>query len=130
MRWLLALAAVVPCLPALADTAPPPRPVEYAVVESSLPTAGGRIRQFAFDADPATYFASDRNATRADHLTLTFDHPIALKSVAVLTGRPGGEDALSGVLELSADGGVFETAATFANGKAEAVGKGRKIKAV
>jgi hypothetical protein len=130
MRWLLALSALIPCLPTLADTAPPPRHVEYAVVESSLPTAGGRIRQFAFDADPATYFASDRNPTKADHLTLTFDHPVALRSVAVLTGRPGGEDALSGVLDVSADGTAFETVATLANGKAEAVGRGRAVKAV
>lgn len=131
MRLLVALAAVLVCRPAHAETAPPPRPAETAVVESSLPTAGGQIRQFAFDADPATYFASGRNPTAADHLTLTFDHPVALKSVAVATGRPDGSDALTaGALEVSADGTAFESAATFEKGKATAAGKGRAVKAV
>ncbi|MDB5306577.1 MAG: basic secretory protein [Gemmataceae bacterium] len=135
MRLLLSLAAAfLICVPAPADplvTAPPPRPVEFAVVESSLPTAGGRIRQFAFDADSTTYFASARNPGKADHLTLTFDHPVSLKSVAVATGRPNGDDTLTaGVLEVSADGAAFETAATFAGGKATAAGSGRTVKAV
>ena len=47
-------------LPVLAAD-PPKKPVA-AVVESSLKTAGGQIRQFAFDGDPETYFASDGNA--------------------------------------------------------------------
>lgn len=113
------------------DVAPPPRPVELAVIESSLPTAGGRIRQFAFDADPVTAFASDRNPTKADHLTLTFDHPVAVTAVIVLTGRPDGGDALTaGVLEASADGTAFEPVATFEKGKAAAATAGRKVKAV
>jgi hypothetical protein len=135
MRLLLSLAAAfliaipTPAVPPAA--APPPRPVEFAVVESSLPTAGGRIRQFAFDADPDTYFASDRNPGKADHLTLTFDHPVALRSVAVVTGRSNGDDALAaGVLEVSADGAAFEPAAAFAGGTARADGKGRAVKAV
>jgi hypothetical protein len=113
------------------EVAPPPRPVELAVVESSLPTAGGRIRQFAFDADPATYFASDGNPTKADHLTLTFDAPVALKDIAVVTGRPDGADALAaGVLEVSADGAAFEALAAFETGRAGAAAKGRVVKAV
>jgi hypothetical protein len=130
MRLLLTLAALLACPPVCADTAPLPRPVEHAVIDSSLPTAAGRIRQFAFDADPNTYFVSDGNPTTADHLTLTFDRPVALKSVAVLTGRPNGEEVLTGVLEVSADGATFEAAATFALGKAEAAGNGRVVKAV
>jgi hypothetical protein len=111
--------------------APPPRPVEAAVVESSLPTAGSRIRQFAFDANPATYFASDTNPTAADHLTLTFDHPVALKSATVLTGRPNGDDALAeGVLEVSADGTAFVPAAKFESGKVTLKGRGQPVKAV
>ena len=122
--WLSfpALAAPVP--------APAPRPVVQAVVESSLATAGGRIRQFAFDGDPSTYFASERNPTKADHLTLTFDQPVALKSVAVVTGRPNGDDALAdGVLEVSVDGTAFESAATFEKGRATP-DVGRSVKAV
>lgn len=108
-----------------------PPPVARAVVSSSLPTADGRIRQFAFDADPATYFLSGRNPTPADHLTLTFDRPVAVKSVAVLTGRPDGQAALAaGTLDLSADGTTFEAAAAFAGGKAGAAGRGRVVRAV
>src|SRR5262249_18262952 len=38
-----------------------------AVVESSLESAPGQIRQFAFDGNPGTYFASARNPTADDH---------------------------------------------------------------
>src|SRR4051794_33992339 len=70
-----------------AEPAPAPRRVVRAVIESSLPTAKGNIRQFAFDGDPATYFASDGNAKKNDHLTLTFDQPVKLYAASVLTGR-------------------------------------------
>src|SRR5262245_57385274 len=73
-----------------------------AVVESSLATGNNQIRQFAFDGDAATYFASEKNAAKTDHFTLTFDVPVSVKSVRVATGRPKGEDALgAGVLEVS-----------------------------
>jgi hypothetical protein len=129
---LLPFAALLVALPAAAETpAPAPRPVVPAVAESSLPTGGGRIRQFAFDADPATYFASDRNPTAADHLTLTFDRPVSLRSVSALTGRPDGSDALTaGALEVSADGTKFEPVSAFDRGKAAASGNGRTVKAV
>jgi hypothetical protein len=135
MRLIPTLAAaVLTCGPAPADTpapAPPPRPVEFAVVESSLPTAGGNIRQFAFDADPATYFASTRNPTTADHLTLRFDNPVSLKSLAVVTGRPGGADALAaGVLEASIDGTEFVVLSTFDRGNAEATANGMAATAI
>src|SRR6185295_12921851 len=113
---LLFLAA--PCL--AAEPAPAPRPVARpatAMVESSLATGGGQIRQFAFDGNPDTYFASEKNATKADHFTLTFDTPANVKSVRVLTGKPKGGDALdSGVLEVSADGKEFVELAKFADG--------------
>ena len=113
------------------EAAPPPRPVELAVVASSLASAPGHVRQLAFDADAASYFASKGNATAADHLTLTFDHPVTLKSVTVVTGRPDGRDALTaGVLEASADGTAFEALATFADGQATAVGNARLVKAL
>lgn len=128
--------AVVACLCSTvfaAEPAPPPRQIERAAVESSLPTAGGRIRQLAFDADPNTYFASDRSAKKTDHFTLTFDGPVKAKSVSVLTGRPDGTDALAaGVIELSADGVAFEpVAATFEKGTATAaLPAPRTVKAV
>ncbi len=59
-----------------------------AFVESSLKTQGKQIRQFAFDGDGDTYFGSENNPTKEDHFTLTFDQPVAVKSVVVTTGSP------------------------------------------
>ena len=102
---------------AVPDKAPPPRPVVRPVVESSLPTGGRNIRQFAFDGDPATVFVSDRPAKKGDYLTLTFDKAVQLKSVAVLTGRPDGADALAdGALEVSRDGKSFTPIGTLTAG--------------
>lgn len=120
--------------PALAaETAPPPRPVARpatAVVESSLATGNNQIRQFAFDGNPDTFFASDKNAAKSDHVTLIFDAPVPVKSVRVLTGRPKGGDALaSGVLEVSADGKAFDELAKFTDGLAEGKPQG-KVKAL
>jgi hypothetical protein len=101
-----------------------------AVVESSLATGGDHIRQFAFDGDPDTFFASAKNATKRDHFTLTFDAAATVKSVRVLTGRPNGGDGLdTGVLEVSADGTAFEELAAFADGAAAGAPKGQ-VKAI
>ncbi len=55
-RWVpLVLAALFLCLP----TARAAEPVA-ATVETTLAAADGQIRQFAFDGDPDTYFASER----------------------------------------------------------------------
>lgn len=102
-----------------------------AVVESTLATDSGQIRQFAFDGDPNTYFRSSKNAGKDDHLTLIFDKPAAMKSIAVRTGVPKGGDALdSGALQVSTDGKTFESIAKFANGSAKAAPEGKKIIAV
>src|SRR5262245_57356195 len=99
-----------------ARAAEPPVP---AAAASTLATGGDHVRQCAFDGDPATYFASAGNATQADHFTLTFDAPVAVRAVRVTTGRPEGGDALAeGALEGSADGKVFEPLAKFAGGTA------------
>ena len=135
MRRVLAPVALLFCLtPAgAAEPAPAPRAVARpatAVVESSLATASGRIRQFAFDGNPETYFASEKNAAKTDHFTLTFDTPAAVKAVRVLTGLPKGGDTLdAGVLEVSADGKAFEELAKFADGSARGTPKG-KVKAI
>jgi hypothetical protein len=110
MRRLSFLAVVLVAAPLVAQpAAPAPRPVVRAVAESSLPTAGGRIRQFVFDGDPNTYFASEGNATKDDHLTLTFDEPVTLHGIDVLVGRPG-DDAAQVLTEVSADGKTFHAA--------------------
>ena len=48
-----------------AETAPAPRPIAKPAtvfVESSLATGTNHIRQFAFDGNADTYFASEKNA--------------------------------------------------------------------
>jgi Peptidase of plants and bacteria len=88
-----------------------------ATIETTLITSDGQIRQFAFDGDADTYFASQRNPRAADHFTLVFDEPVSVKSISVTTGRPNGGDALdAGMLEVSADGKTFEAAAKFEEG--------------
>jgi len=120
MRFLLfvLLLAITPAF-AQPTKGPQPRTVEFAIAESSLATSGIHIRQFAFDADPASYFASEKNASKTDHFTLTFDHPVVLQTLLVQTGRPNGDDSLSeGVLEASGDGKSFEMFAKFEKGQA------------
>jgi hypothetical protein len=116
-----------------AEPAPAPRPIGQpatAIVESSLSTGAGRIRQFAFDGDPDTYFASAKNAGKNDDFTLIFDTPISVKAVRVLTGLPKGRDALdSGVLEVSSDGTAFEALGKFAKGSAAGTPRAR-VKAI
>ena len=110
-----------------ADAGPP----VFATVETTLETASGQIRQFAFDGDASTYFLSARNPSATDHFTLVLDGPVAVKSIGVVTGKPGGGLALeSGTLEVSADGKAFESVATFADGSARATPKPREIRAI
>ncbi len=100
-------------------------------VESTLPSARGMIRQFAFDGDPATLFVSDEPIRESDHFTMSFDRPVALKSVAVVTGRPDSSGALgSGTLEVSEDGKAFCEVAKFASGEAHAKGNPHEICAI
>ncbi len=101
-----------------------------ASAASSLPTAGGDIRQFAFDGKPATVFASVGKAKKDDHLTLLFDRVIDVTALSVATGRTNDEDWLStGVLEVSTDGTTFETVGQFAKGSAKDT-TARKVRAV
>ncbi len=107
------------------------KPVSVTV-ESSLATEAGNIRQFAFDGDAGTVFQSEKNATAKDHLTLTFDAPIAVTVLRVSTGQPTGDKnrLAAGVLEVSADGKTFEKVAAFEAGTATAKLGGQKIVAV
>jgi len=133
MLRLMIVSLVVASPLAAAEPAPPPRAAARpatAVVESSLATGNNQIRQFAFDGDADTYFASEKNAGKDDHLTLIFDEPVKAKAVRVTTGRPKGGDALAaGVLEVSADGKAFTELATFAGGAAAGAPKAA-VKAV
>ncbi len=107
MRRVSFVLVVLASAPLIAQPlAPAPRTVVRAVAESSLPTAGSRIRQFAFDGDPNTYFATEGNAKENDHLTLTFDQPVKLHAASVLTGRSA-EPPSPIVTEISTDGKTF-----------------------
>jgi hypothetical protein len=120
---------VLLCLPAGALGAPA-APVA-ASVETTLRTASGQIRQFAFDGDPNSFFASAQNPEKTDHFTLVFDAPVAVKSIAVTTGRPGDHDRLdAGALEVSPDGKTFESLAKFQQGTVRAQCDGRQVRAV
>ena len=84
---ILFLFVSVATLPAQTTAA---KTLVFAVVESSLKTQGKQIRQYAFDGVAETYFASKDNPTKGDHFTITFDRPVAVKTVEVITGKPKG----------------------------------------
>jgi hypothetical protein len=134
---ILFLFAALPLVSQGADklpVAPPPRPAAKkvtAVVVSSLKTSQGQIRQFAFDDDPNTYFESEKNAAKTDHLTLLLDASVSVSSIHVIAGKPNGGEMLSqGVIEVSTDGKKFETAAKFEDGLATANLKNKSVKAI
>ncbi len=128
------LAASLLCTAIVIRAAPATKPVETpvsATVETSLSTGADQIRQFAFDGDPNTFFASEKNAGSTDHFTLVFDKSVAIKSLVVTTGLPDGRQKLDvGSLEVSADGKKFETLAKFADGVARVMPKGRQIRSI
>jgi hypothetical protein len=130
IRFLLVLGLL--CLPGPASAAAPPtQPVVAATVETTLTTSSGQIRQFAFDGDPATYFASKENFAGSDHFTLIFDRSVAVSSVVVTTGRPTGSDRLdAGILAVSADGKKFDEIAKFADGVARARLATRQVRVI
>lgn len=131
MRRLFLIAFCFSASPAFAADAPKAKPPVATAVESTLATLGSRIRQFAFDGDTTTFFASERNATKTDTFTLTFDTPVAIESIAVDAARPNGEDALTaGALEVSTDGKTFDAMAKFETGKALAKGNWKGVLAV
>lgn len=117
---------------ALAETATRPvTPAVAATIETTLNTRDRHIRQYAFDGDANTYFASVQNAGPSDHFTLVFDKPVAVQTVSVTTGQPSGADQLdAGVLEVSLDGKTFDRLVPFAKGVACGVVKGRQIRAI
>ncbi|HEX4589872.1 MAG TPA: basic secretory protein-like protein, partial [Gemmataceae bacterium] len=127
MRKTLALLVVVLAgTPAGAADAKPVR----ATVVSTLATASKHARQFAFDGFADTYYASEKNPGKDDAVSLVFDMPVTLKSIAVTTGKPDGGDKLTaGSLEASVDGKSFTPLAEFSEGTAHAT-PGRKLKAV
>ncbi len=113
---------------------PPARPPDghvTATVETTLTTGDDHIRQFAFDGDESTCFVSKQNPGKSDHFTLVFDEPVAVKSVAVVTGRPDGSDRLeAGTLEVSSDGQGFPDVAKFDDGRSLIEPGGARLRAI
>jgi hypothetical protein len=128
----LVLRAAILVSSAFACTPPVVSSQSVAVtIETTLTTAPGQIRQFAFDGDSNTYFASAKNPTPSDHFTFVFDNAVKAKEIAVITGRPDGCDARdAGKLEVSSDAITFRELARFADGKTKATPKDESIKAI
>jgi len=85
------------------------RPVA-AFIETTLPTAGRDIRQYAFDGNLQTCFVSEDKPTAEDHFTLVLEQPVELTGLTILTGRPDGSDGLNRIeVLLSSDGKEFRS---------------------
>jgi hypothetical protein len=108
-----------------------PPPAVSATIETTWSTEGKNIRQFAFDGDADSYFASREEAGLSDHFTLTFDKPVTVRSITVTTGKPDGDDALDeGTLEVLGENKKWEELAKFTEGVASAKPHGRRARAV
>jgi hypothetical protein len=102
-----------------------------AMVETTLATRDGHIRQLAFDGDASTSFASEKGPSARDHFTLVLDKPVKLKSIAVTTGRKDNSEAIaSGMLEVSPDGHSFHEVARFTDGVVRAGPVKQPIRAI
>jgi hypothetical protein len=102
-----------------------------ATVETTMPTHGDEIRQLAYDGRPSTFFATEKPASADDHFTLVFDRPVAVKSIAVTTGRPDGSGKIAeGALEVSHDGKLFHKLAGFTDGSARGEAQKEPVRAI
>ncbi len=109
----------------------PEAPFVAAAIDSSLTTDSTHIRQFAFDGDSATFFASAQNAGTSDHVTLVFESPVTVESIAVAPGRPDGSDRMTAAtVEVSTDGKAFDPPRSLADGQKLSSPTGPKLKAV
>jgi hypothetical protein len=87
----------------------------------------------AFDGNDNTYFWNDTDLKAGDAVTFTLPVARVFKSIEVLTGkadRPADIMADGDVVEVSADGTTFKTAATFKDGVAKAELPGTPIKCI
>jgi len=128
LEFLLLLAPVA----AMGRSGDKPEPPAVAVtIETSLTTDSTHIRQFAFDGDSGTFFASAQNAGSSDHFTFVFESPVAVESIAIATGRPDGSDRLTAAtIEVSTDGKAFDPPRPLADGGTLSDPIGPKLKAV
>ena len=101
----------------------PPRALKGTGIKSSMPHYGNHAVECAHDGKADTFFWSSSAPGKGDHVTLSFDQPLASPSrVSVSTGGEGEQvsDRLeNGQLETSSDGKRWSKIAVFKNGKAE-----------
>lgn len=130
--WILIFAlASLPVFGFGDDIAIPAVAPILATIETTLKTSAGQIRQFAFDGQAETFFASADKPGPQDHFTLVFDQPIEAKSISVTTGQGGEQDQLDhGSLQISVDGKTFESLVDFSDGNASAGALGKRIQAI
>ncbi|MCK4564817.1 MAG: beta-N-acetylhexosaminidase [Verrucomicrobia bacterium] len=100
----------------------PPRSLAGTCIESSLPHYQNHVPQYAHDGKADTFFWSSLAPGKDDHITLSFDQPLASSAkVSVSTGGEGAQSAdrlENGRLEVYRDGKQGERIATFKDGKA------------
>jgi Peptidase of plants and bacteria len=102
-----------------------------ATILTTLTTSAGQVRQFAFDGDPNTHYASVEKPGVADHFTLLFDETVAVSSIEVISGRSDGNDPLSaGAVEISVDGRAFGDPSKFVDGNVRLELSGKLVRAV
>lgn len=98
-----------------------PRAIKWPVrIDATLASDGLQGPELALDeAGPATWFLSQSAPRKGEHFSVSFAEPARLFEIEVSTGTPDGKLPFRGELQVSVDGGVFKSVATFdANGYA------------
>ena len=102
-----------------------------ATARSTMESDAPHIRQLAFDGDESTSFLSKNAAAADDQFTLTFDKPVALRSVRILAGTDENANGLDGgAIEVSEDGKTFTELAPLTGAETTAEGNDRNVTAI
>jgi hypothetical protein len=104
-----------------------------AKTRTTMPTYGGHKPEHVVDWNGKTFFWSSRKGRAGDTFTMTFDEPLDLKQVEVMTGKlnnPNEDNVVDGELLVSPDGQSFEPLARFTFGSAKAAVKESAVQAV
>lgn len=99
---------------------------------STMPSLSAHRPEMALDSDTSTYFQSVYGMGDGDDFLVLLSSPIPVDALNITTGNPDSDDLLTnGVVETSADGVHYTTAAAFnANGVAEASLNGKPVEAI
>jgi hypothetical protein len=102
-----------------------------AIVKTSLHSAEGHIRQFAFDGSDETYYLSSEPARTTDFFMLEFAKPVRIESMDVLIGLADGRNAPEFVvLDVFSDANVFAPLGTFTSASVRASAGKKMCRAV